>query len=304
MTIELYAFPPSPRAFKVMVVANHLGLDWTLRPLDLIKGEQKAPEYAALNPNMRMPTLKDGDYVLWESGAILQYLAGKKPDSGLLPTDETGRLNVTRWQFWDMSHWDPACAIFLFENVVKAVILKSGEPDRAQLEKVPNCSTAPPRSSTISSSATDTSPATDSPLPTSRSAPRCITPPWRGSRSSLMRKSPAGTARCEHCRPGRRRWRNAHRPQPRPNVSSSREARPAFACWASFGGLGVRRSAEREGGRATKRSRAARDALDCVASLVANSFGIFVPATWAPCLAAVKIALPSRFILPDTASEP
>lgn len=135
MTIEIYAFPPSPRAFKVMALANHLGLDWTLRPLDLTKGEQRAPDYAALNPNMRMPTLKDGDYVLWESGAILQYLAGKKPASGLLPSDEAGRLNVTRWQFWDMSHWDPACAIYLFENVVKAVILKSGEPDQAQLQK-------------------------------------------------------------------------------------------------------------------------------------------------------------------------
>src|SRR5437868_12528547 len=102
MTIELYVFPPSPRAFKVMAAANHLGLDWTPRMIDLRKGEQKAPQYAALNPNMRMPTLKDGDFVLWESGAILQYLAGKKPESGLLPTDETGRLNVTRWQFWDM----------------------------------------------------------------------------------------------------------------------------------------------------------------------------------------------------------
>jgi glutathione S-transferase len=135
MPIELYVFPPSPRAFKVMALANHLGLDWTLRMVDVVKGEQKTPEYAALNPNMRMPTLKDGDYVLWESGAILQYLAGKKPESGLLPADETGRLNVTRWQFWDVCHWDPACAVYLFENFVKAVVLKSGEPDQAALAK-------------------------------------------------------------------------------------------------------------------------------------------------------------------------
>ena len=67
MTIELYVFPPSPRAFKPMVVANHLGIETTLRIVDLVKGDQKAPQYAALNPNMRMPTLKDGDYVLWES---------------------------------------------------------------------------------------------------------------------------------------------------------------------------------------------------------------------------------------------
>jgi glutathione S-transferase len=65
MTIELYVFPPSPRAFKPMVVANHLGIETTLRIVDLVKGDQKAPQYAALNPNMRMPTLKDGDYVLW-----------------------------------------------------------------------------------------------------------------------------------------------------------------------------------------------------------------------------------------------
>ena len=70
MAIELYVFQPSPRAFKVMAVANHLGLDCELRLIDLRKGDQKGPQYAALNPNMRMPTLKDGDFVLWESNAI------------------------------------------------------------------------------------------------------------------------------------------------------------------------------------------------------------------------------------------
>jgi glutathione S-transferase len=135
MTIELYVFPPSPRAFKPMVVANHLGIETTLRIVDLVKGDQKAPQYAALNPNMRMPTLKDGDYVLWESSAILQYLAGKKPESGLLPRDERGRLDVTRWQFWDVCHWDPGCAVFIFEHLVKPIVLKSGEPDQAAIAK-------------------------------------------------------------------------------------------------------------------------------------------------------------------------
>src|SRR6516225_676377 len=119
MTIELYVFPPSPRGFKVMAVANHLSLDYEIRFVDLRKGDQKTPQYAALNPNMRMPTLKEGDYVLWESSAIPQYLASKKPDSGLLPRDQRGRLDVTRWQFWDIAHWDPNCAIFLFENILK-----------------------------------------------------------------------------------------------------------------------------------------------------------------------------------------
>jgi glutathione S-transferase len=135
MTIELYVFPPSPRALKVLAVANHLGIDYAQRMVDLVKGEQKAPQYAALNPNMRMPTLKDGDYVLWESSAILQYLALKQPEAGLLPADERGRLDVTRWQFWDVAHWDPACATFIFEYIAKSVVLGINEPDVAALEK-------------------------------------------------------------------------------------------------------------------------------------------------------------------------
>ena len=135
MSIELHVFPPSPRAFKVMAAANHLGIDHKLNFVDLRKGDQKAPAYVALNPNMRMPTLTDGDFVLWESNAILQYLAGMKPESGLLPRDERARLDVIRWQFWDLAHWDPACAIFAFEYVVKPVVLKMGEPDMAALAK-------------------------------------------------------------------------------------------------------------------------------------------------------------------------
>ena len=79
MTIELYVFPPSPRAFKVMALANHLGFDTAIHMIDVTKGDQKTPQYAALNPNMRMPTLKEGGYVLWESEAILQYLTDSAP---------------------------------------------------------------------------------------------------------------------------------------------------------------------------------------------------------------------------------
>jgi len=135
MTIELYVFPPSPRAFKVMAVANYLGIETRLHIVDLVKGDQKTPEFAALNPNMRMPVLKHGDYVLWESNAIQQYLALRKPELGLFPGDERKRLDITRWQFWDLAHWDAACAIYLFENVVKAIVVKSGEPDPAALAR-------------------------------------------------------------------------------------------------------------------------------------------------------------------------
>ncbi len=134
MTIELYVFPRSPRSLKVMALANHLGIDHRLHPINAAQGEHRAPAYAALNPNMRAPTLKDGNTVLWEANAILQYLALKKPESGCLPLDEPARLDVTRWQFWDLAHWDAACAIFAFEHVAKPA-LGMGAPDEAAIAR-------------------------------------------------------------------------------------------------------------------------------------------------------------------------
>src|SRR5262249_17276483 len=90
---------------------------------------------AALNPNMRMPTLKDGDFVLWESNAITQYLASKRPATGLFPKDELARLDVARWQFWELAHWVPACGVFAFEYVGKPLVLAINDPDKAAVAK-------------------------------------------------------------------------------------------------------------------------------------------------------------------------
>ncbi len=77
---------------------------------------------------------EESDFVLWESNAIAQYLASKRPEFGLLPKDERARLDVARWQFWDLAHWGPACAAFAFEYVVKPA-LGIGAPDPAAIER-------------------------------------------------------------------------------------------------------------------------------------------------------------------------
>ena len=131
--MKLYAFPPSPRARKVMAVAAHLNIPYEFQMVDLTKGDQKKPEYLKLNPNGRMPTLVDGDFVLWESDAILQYLA-EKNGNGLWASDQRGRHDIGRWLFWDMAHWDPACATLLFEHLVKG-ILGLGAADPAKVKE-------------------------------------------------------------------------------------------------------------------------------------------------------------------------
>ena len=134
MSLRLHVFPPSPRAFKVLVVAHHLGIDYEFVLCDLTKGDQKSAAYAAINPNQRMPSLEDGDFRLWESNAIIQYLAWKKPEAGLVPADERMRADVLRWQFWESTTWDPACAILVFERAVKR-FFGGGEPDPVEVGK-------------------------------------------------------------------------------------------------------------------------------------------------------------------------
>lgn len=131
--MKLYVFPPSPRARKVMAVAAHAGTPCEMQFLDLTKGEQKKPEYLELNPNGRMPTLVDGGVVLWEAQAIMQYLA-LKAGHELWPKDDSARIDIARWQFWDLAHWETAYGPILFERVVKKV-LGMGEPDAARVRE-------------------------------------------------------------------------------------------------------------------------------------------------------------------------
>ncbi|HVY82068.1 MAG TPA: glutathione S-transferase family protein [Steroidobacteraceae bacterium] len=119
MALKLHVFPPSPRAFKVIALAAYLRLDYETCLVDFAKGTHKTPEFTRLNPNQKMPVLEDDGFVLWEANAILQYLAAKRPESGVLPADPVKRVRVTQWQFWDLAHWEPACALVIFERLVK-----------------------------------------------------------------------------------------------------------------------------------------------------------------------------------------
>ena len=125
--MKLYGFPPSPNTWKVRAGAHHMGLPLELELVDLTKGAQRKPEYLALNPTGRTPTLVDDDFTLWESAAILQYLGSKK-DTTLWPNNAKARADIMRWQSWHLQHWSRGVNGFVFENLVKS-ILKIGDPD-------------------------------------------------------------------------------------------------------------------------------------------------------------------------------
>jgi GST-like protein len=105
--IDLYT-AATPNGHKVSIALEELELPYTLKVLDLTKGEQKLPEFLAINPNGRIPAIVDrgeGDFAVFESGACLIYLAEKT--GKLLPTEVKGRSRVMQWLMFQMGGIGP-----------------------------------------------------------------------------------------------------------------------------------------------------------------------------------------------------
>jgi len=136
-TMKLYGFPPSPNTWKVRAVAAHLGLPLEFELVDLTKGQQRTPDYLMLNPTGRTPVLVDGDFTLWESNAILQYLASRTTNA-LWPNDARLRTDIMRWQSWHLQHWSRGVNTLILENLVKK-IMNIGTPEPAAVDKGIEC---------------------------------------------------------------------------------------------------------------------------------------------------------------------
>jgi len=132
--MKLYGFPPSPNTWKVRAFAQQIGAPLQLEFVDLSKGQQRSEEYLAINPCGRAPVLVEGEFKLWESNAIMQYI-GAKTRTPLWPDDPKARADIMRWQSWQLAHWHPAVTPMIFENFVKSQVLKSGAPDQAVIAR-------------------------------------------------------------------------------------------------------------------------------------------------------------------------
>jgi len=140
--VKLYDFPFSPNCRKVRAVAYELGTALDYEHVDLLKAAQRAPAFLARNPNGRVPVLEDGDLILWESTAIIRYLAAGSP---LMPVAPREAAEVDRWISWQLAHLSPAMSKVAFENIVKRltgrdapdpVRIAEGTAEFAQLTEV------------------------------------------------------------------------------------------------------------------------------------------------------------------------
>jgi glutathione S-transferase len=137
--IDLYT-SPTPNGYKVSILLEELDLPYRVHAIDLSSGAQKEPWFLAINPNGRIPAIVDrseGDFPVFESGAIMLYLAERA--GALIPADEKGRSRVVQWLMFQMGGLGPMMGqanVFsrYFPEVIPAAIDRYRRESRRLLE--------------------------------------------------------------------------------------------------------------------------------------------------------------------------
>ena len=133
MTMKLHDWQNSYNSRKIRAVAFES--DINIEPVaNDIKVQAKTPEFLAMNPNGKVPVLQDGAFTLWESNAILCYVASKDPARRLLPADPTQRAKIDQWLFWQTSALSPSIGKISYERIWKAK-LGLGTSDEAAVQE-------------------------------------------------------------------------------------------------------------------------------------------------------------------------
>jgi glutathione S-transferase len=124
MPLTLYDMRDSPHARKVRLLAAELGISLKKVERDPRKGETRKPDYLAMNPNGRVPVLDDDGFVVWESPAILKYLAAKHPERGLGGADAKEAALIDQWLFWWAAGPEAAMDALTWELFIKPTVLR------------------------------------------------------------------------------------------------------------------------------------------------------------------------------------
>ena len=131
--MRLFHHPVSSNARRVLMTAIALDFPLELTEVNLMSEEDRR-RLVELNPNSKIPVLQDGDFLLWESCAIMQYLADKTPGQTLYPQDLRVRADINRWMFWACQHFAPALSVLTWERIWKGMV-GAGPADPVELAR-------------------------------------------------------------------------------------------------------------------------------------------------------------------------
>jgi glutathione S-transferase len=132
--MKLYCLPQNANTRKIRAVANEVDLRLDLETIDLRSGQGQSPEFLKINPNGKIPALTDGDFKLFESNAIITYLAAKAGRKDLLPTEPQARAHVDQWLHWQNAHLSTAIGKIAMERYYKP-LFNMGAADPVKVEE-------------------------------------------------------------------------------------------------------------------------------------------------------------------------
>ena len=115
--LEIWGRPYSSNVIPVIWTANELKLDYRLHLAGGSFGKLDTDDYARLNPNRMIPAIRDGDFALWESHAIVRYLCDRYSPGGLCPADPRSRAIADQWMEWSGSRAFPPVIQLFFATV-------------------------------------------------------------------------------------------------------------------------------------------------------------------------------------------
>ncbi|CAN7663197.1 maleylacetoacetate isomerase [Rhizobium rhizogenes] len=116
--VVLYDYWRSSASYRVRIALNMLGIDYKTVSINLLEGEQRKPDYLALNPQGLVPTLVIDGRILTQSLSIIEYLAELRPESGLLPSDIAGRQHVRALAYAIAMDIHPICNMHVVAEVM------------------------------------------------------------------------------------------------------------------------------------------------------------------------------------------
>lgn len=102
-TVQIWGRLNSLNVRKVVWAAQEVGVPFTRTDAGMTFGIVKTPQYLQMNPNALVPTLQDGDLVLWESNVIVRYLCAKYGSESLYPQELAQRFDAERWMDWQQT---------------------------------------------------------------------------------------------------------------------------------------------------------------------------------------------------------
>jgi len=135
VTVKIYG-PTASRAARALWIAHELGIPFEHIAMEM--KDLKGADYLKINPNGKVPTLVDGDFILFESMAINLYLAAKFNKDGFLPTDLQQQALCHQWSFWGMTEVEKPLLTILIDMFMTA-------PDKRRPEIVAEAQNALPK---------------------------------------------------------------------------------------------------------------------------------------------------------------